>query len=75
MLTLALAGTAAADEPTHMDADTHTEHRKVMAFVDEGFSFGASLEGPTGGWTRVKRVTPPPRRERANRAAPPTGSR
>ena len=72
-LALALGGAAWADD--HTGADPHTEHHRVMAFVDEGFSFAPALEGPTGGWTRVKRVTPEQKRERATRNPRPIEGR
>jgi hypothetical protein len=44
------------------------EQQRILSYVDEGFT---TVEAPVGGLTKVKRVTPPPKRERARKPAPP----
>jgi hypothetical protein len=44
------------------------EQQRILAYVDESFT---AVDGPAGGLTRVKRVTPPPKRERSAKRTPP----
>ena len=45
-----------------------SEQQRILSYVDESFT---SVDGPAGGLTRVKRVTPPPKRERSAKRTPP----
>lgn len=44
-----------------------SEQQRILSYVDESFT---AVDGPAGGLTRVKRVTPP-KRERSARRTPP----